>query len=74
MDPLDGVADLCAEFGLWMHVDAAWGGGVVMSARHRHLVRGIERSVTVLLPTLTMESKKIRNLGITVGLNRAKKR
>lgn len=44
MDPLEGIADICQEYGLWMHVDAAWGGGALMSSKHRHLLKGIERS------------------------------
>lgn len=42
-DPLDGIADICKEFGMWMHVDAAWGGGALMSTKHRHILKGIER-------------------------------
>lgn len=45
IDPLEGIADLCAEFGMWMHVDAAWGGGILMSSKYRHLLKGIERYV-----------------------------
>ena len=43
IDPLDGVADICQEFGIWMHVDAAWGGGILMSNKYRTLLKGIER-------------------------------
>lgn len=42
-DPLNAVADLCEKYNLWLHVDAAWGGGALVSKKHRHLLKGIER-------------------------------
>ncbi|XP_070989928.1 glutamate decarboxylase 1-like [Oncorhynchus clarkii lewisi] len=42
-DPLNAIADICESHGLWLHVDAAWGGGLLMSKRHRVKLQGIER-------------------------------
>ena len=49
VDPLTAVADLAEQHGCWLHVDAAYGGGLLVSRRRRHLLAGIERadSVTV---------------------------
>ena len=49
IDPLPEIAELCARPGVWMHVDAAYGCGLLASRRHRDLLDGIERadSVTV---------------------------
>ncbi|MGS2616800.1 pyridoxal phosphate-dependent decarboxylase family protein [Micromonospora sp. LZ34] len=49
IDPLDGIATVCAEAGVWLHVDAAYGCGLLVSPTRRHLLDGIERadSVTV---------------------------
>lgn len=44
-DPILALADVCEAHGLWLHVDAAWGGGALVSRRHRHLLSGIERYV-----------------------------
>lgn len=42
-DDLNSIADLCEKYGMWMHVDAAWGGGALMSSKYRKLLSGIER-------------------------------
>lgn len=49
IDPLPQIADLCAATGAWLHVDAAYGCGLLVSTRRRGLLAGIERadSVTV---------------------------
>lgn len=41
-DPLIPISALCKKYNLWLHVDAAWGGGALMSRKHRHLLAGIE--------------------------------
>lgn len=43
-DDLDALADICEANGLWFHVDGCYGGSALFSANHRHLVRGVERS------------------------------
>jgi len=42
-DPLDAISDLCQKHGLWHHVDACWGGGALLSEKHRHELKGVER-------------------------------
>ncbi|WP_329299823.1 lysine decarboxylase DesA [Streptomyces sp. NBC_00659] len=49
IDPLPEIAELCSQFGAWMHVDAAYGCGLLTSLKNRDRIDGIERadSVTV---------------------------
>jgi len=49
VDPLEAMADLAQELGCHFHVDAAWGGPVLFSARHRHLLDGISRADSVTI-------------------------
>ena len=43
-DDLNKLADICAKENMWLHVDGAWGGCVLLSRKHRvTLCAGIER-------------------------------
>ena len=42
-DPVSAIADVCEKEGIWLHVDAAWGGGALISPALRHKIRGIHR-------------------------------
>ncbi|XP_076180879.1 glutamate decarboxylase-like protein black [Ptiloglossa arizonensis] len=46
-DPLRDIAAICKKHNLWFHVDAAWGGGALMSKKHRHLLNGVELADSV---------------------------
>ncbi|MED6267332.1 Acidic amino acid decarboxylase gadl1, partial [Characodon lateralis] len=41
-DPIEEIADICEKHNLWLHVDACWGGGALMSKKHKHLLNGIQ--------------------------------
>ncbi|MFC9848109.1 pyridoxal phosphate-dependent decarboxylase family protein [Streptomyces sp. NPDC060223] len=49
IDPLPEIADLCATRGARLHIDAAYGGGLLFSNRHRHKLDGLHRADTVTL-------------------------
>ena len=49
VDDLPGVARLCREEGLWMHVDGCIGALAKLSPRHRDLLAGLEAADSVAL-------------------------
>jgi aromatic-L-amino-acid decarboxylase len=49
IDPLDAIADLCADHGLWLHVDGAYGAAFQLTERGRQRLRGIERADSITL-------------------------
>jgi glutamate/tyrosine decarboxylase-like PLP-dependent enzyme len=44
MDPLDEIADLCERYGMWFHVDGAYGGPAILAEDLKPLFAGIERA------------------------------
>ncbi|CAG0917475.1 unnamed protein product, partial [Notodromas monacha] len=41
-DNLHEIGPVCQEFGIWLHVDAAYGGNAFICPEFRHLMNGIE--------------------------------
>ncbi|MBV7294626.1 pyridoxal-dependent decarboxylase [Corynebacterium sp. TAE3-ERU12] len=44
IDPIDDIGKICAARNIYLHVDAAYGGGLLVSADYRHRLKGIERA------------------------------
>jgi glutamate/tyrosine decarboxylase-like PLP-dependent enzyme len=49
IDPLQSCAAVALEFGLFYHVDAAWGGALIASDELRGALAGIERADSVTI-------------------------
>lgn len=49
VDPLPELAEICRNLGIWLHSDAAYGGGMLFSDSLRDKLRGIEESDSVTL-------------------------
>jgi aromatic-L-amino-acid/L-tryptophan decarboxylase len=49
VDPLAELAELCAEHGLWLHVDGAYGAPAVLCPAGRAALRGLERADSLVL-------------------------
>ena len=53
IDPLQACARIARDAGVWFHVDAAWGGALIASERHRGVLAGIE-----LADSITVDAHK----------------
>ena len=47
-DPIPQIADVAERHGLWLHVDASYGGSVLLSSTRRPLMTGVERADSVV--------------------------
>lgn len=49
IDDIKAIRKLCDRFGAWLHVDAAWGGALLLSSDYRDMLDGIELTDSVTL-------------------------
>ena len=63
IDPLPALAEVAREEGVWLHVDAAWGGAVALSRRLRPHLAGIE-----LADSVTWDAHKWLSVPMGAGM------
>ena len=49
IDPISACRAMADRFGLWLHVDAAWGGALIASPKHRSNLSGIENADSITI-------------------------
>ena len=42
-DDLEALAGVCSKQGVWLHVDACWGGSAILSKKYKHLMKGSDK-------------------------------
>ena len=49
IDPVNEISALCEKYGMWLHADAAYGSGVILSEPYKSRIAGLEKcdSITV---------------------------
>jgi len=49
VDPVPQIADICERYGLWLHVDGAYGGSAAVDPAMRWALAGCERADTLIV-------------------------
>ena len=49
VDPVPAVADVCESHGIWLHVDAAYGGSAAIVPEMRWVLKGCERADSLVV-------------------------
>ncbi|MFW9903503.1 MAG: pyridoxal phosphate-dependent decarboxylase family protein [Candidatus Thorarchaeota archaeon] len=63
VDPISSIANIATQYGLWLHVDAAWGGAAMFLPELRSVLEGIERA-----DSITFDTHKWLSVSMGAGL------
>ncbi len=55
-DPIEEIVEVAEKHNLWVHVDGAFGGPMILSRNHRKLLKGLDRA-----DSFTMDPHKLMN-------------
>ncbi|HEY9480417.1 MAG TPA: aminotransferase class V-fold PLP-dependent enzyme [Gemmatimonadaceae bacterium] len=62
-DDIEAIGTICERRGIWFHVDGAHGASALLSPRHRHRMRGVERA-----RSLTWDAHKMMLAPLSGGM------
>jgi glutamate/tyrosine decarboxylase-like PLP-dependent enzyme len=68
-DPIRKNDVICKKYGLWHHVDGAWGGAVLFSKKYAHLLEGLSE-----VDSFTFDAHKILGTGLITSFFLTKKK
>jgi len=68
-DPIDEMAEICEKYDLWLHADGSFGGSALLSSRHRHLLKGLEKT-----DSFAWNPHKLMNIPLICSVLLVKKR
>lgn len=49
IDPLDEIADICAQHGVWLHVDGAYGAPAILTSEYRAKLAALSRADSIAI-------------------------
>jgi len=49
IEPVPAIADIAERHGIWLHIDAAYGGSAAVIPEYRHILDGVERAHSLIL-------------------------
>lgn len=48
-DPVNEISKICQLHNIWLHIDAAWGGGLIFSSAYKYKLNGIEKANSIAI-------------------------
>ncbi len=68
-DPVEEIVKVAGKHKVWVHVDGAFGGPVILSPKHRELLKGLEKA-----DSFTMDPHKLMNIPLMCSVLLVKER
>ena len=68
-DPLEEIAEICSKHNIWLHADGSFGGSLILSDKHRHIMKGIDKA-----DSFAWNPHKLMNIPLICSVILVKKR
>ncbi|MDC1068719.1 pyridoxal-dependent decarboxylase [Candidatus Kapabacteria bacterium] len=62
-DPVNDIHEICKNYNLWLHIDGAWGGSILLSNKHKHLLGDVS-----LADSFSWDPHKMMNIPLVCSV------